>query len=371
MKKAIILIFTLIFVCLCFASCKDDGIPDGMKLASDTSRVPYSLFVPQDWILDSSTDIISSAHASESDRTSINIQGQSFSSLDAWWDNYKHALSNIFTDIQIQKENEDIQVGGLNAKRHIITGSFGQESYIMYELIGVIKDNTTYVFTISYPGTKKDDKITYTNDTHAESIKKILDNFKFNDKLTDKDDTVYEVKNTPEGMKPASNNDIVDYNLFVPSDWVVEVTNGTVSSAYVSEGDKTNVSVMQWNVGSYDYNSWWESEYKLQLYNALDKNAIVLDDKGQAKVDENGKISYLPSDIISFKEEGLDAKLGENDAKKYTFSAKIGEGRYDYQVISSMHRSSIYVMTFTFKSGCDMSLYQSDVDKIISSFRFN
>ena len=66
-RKLIITALLLLCIIFCAASCSDDGVPAGMKLASDTSLVEYSLFVPSEWVIDSSTDKITSAHASKND----------------------------------------------------------------------------------------------------------------------------------------------------------------------------------------------------------------------------------------------------------------------------------------------------------------
>ena len=368
MKKLILTIFLIFCVIFC-ASCSDDGAPDGMKLASDTSRVEYSLFVPSDWIIDSSTDKITSAHASQSDLTSINVQKQAFSSLEEWWISYKKSLTSMFKDLSILSENEDFVLGGVNAKRHIVTASFGEGSYFKYELIGVIKGNNAYAITITYVGTKNTDGIIYSDTTHKDNIKKITDNFKFNDTALEKNDLSYEVENAPDNMKCASNTKIVDYYLFVPNNWTVEKTNGTISSAYYSDEDKTNVNVMQWNINSYDYEIWW-NKYKLQLFNALDPSCIPLNDKGEVITGEKESVDFKASDILSFKDEGKDVMLGENQGKKYTYSAKIGDSVYDYEVFFTFHRASVYIMTFTFKGGADKSVYQEDIDKILNNFRF-
>ena len=363
MKKAFLIIFSLITLCLFIGSCGNSSdVPEGMKLASDTSKVYYSLFIPNEWIIDSSTDKITSAHASGVDRTSINIQAKQENSIDSWWKGYKSSLSFTFSDTEFISENEDIALGGLNGKRYVFTVAFGDNSNLKYELIAVSKEDTLYILTFTYIGNKENDQIVYTDTRHNESIKKIKDNFKFNDSLTKADEAEYEAKNVPNGMKCASDASVVDYYLFVPNGWTVEKTSTTVSSAYVSEMDKTNVSVMQWNVSSYDYDSWW-NEYKKQLFNAFDPKAVSLNDKNE--------LVYSPSSVITLKDIAKDCKLGENDGKMYTYSIKIDGNVYDYQVISTMNRASVYVMTFTFKGGCDMSVYQDDVNKIITNFRFS
>ncbi len=367
MKKLIIITLSLICVVLCVASCSNGDAPRGMKIACDTSIVDYTLYVPESWIIDSMGHT-SSAHASDSDRSSISVKKTSVDTIDKWWQSYKNALTTTFKDLKLEIEGEDYVLATLNGKKYAFTASFNNASYYKYEIIAIEKGGYVYEILIKYQGIMKNGTVSYSDEIHKDNIKKILDNFKFNDGLAEGSDVAYEAENTPSNMKCASNSKIVDYYLFVPDSWVVEKTSGTVSSAYVSENDKTNISVMQWNYkGNYD--AWW-NEYLLQIYSTFDYSAIPLKENGEAQADENGKISFLPSDIITIDAEIGDIKIGERDAKKYTYSVKIDGNVYDFQVYAIIYRASVYVMTFTLKDGCDMSLYQEDIDKILNNFRF-
>lgn len=367
MKKTIILLFTILMVVLAFTSCNNDGVPSGMKLASNPSKSGFTLYVPESWIIDG-MDYTSSAHASDSDRTSISVKKSNFTSIDEWWTSYKDAISTSFNDLKLDVEGEDYVLATLNAKRYAFTASFNNSSYYKYEIIATSKDGFVYELLIKYQGAKKDDTITYTDTAHAKNIKKIIDNFSINDTESIQSEVSFEAENTPENMKCASNAKIVDYYLFVPNSWVIENTSGTVSSAYVSEDDKTSISVMQWNFrGNFD--SWW-NEYLLQLYSTFDYNSIPLNEKGEAIADENGKIQFLESDVITVNSQATDIKIDNTDAKKYTYSLKTRENVYDFDIYAIITRGSVYVITFTFLDGCDMSLYTSDIDKILNSFRF-
>ena len=372
MKKTLLLILISVLAIFCLVACDNDGVPNGMKVAYDASRADYTLFVPEGWIIDT-MDEMSAAHVSDGDRTSISVKKSKADNVNSWWTSYKKALSSTFRDLNITIEGEDYVLSGLNGQRFVFTASFNNASHYKYELFGVEKGDYVYEIMIKYQGSKNNDTISYTDEKHKDSIKKILDNFKINDALEGDKNVSYEAENTPADMKCASNTKIVDYYLFVPNTWQIDKTSGTVSSAYVSEKDKTNVSVMQWNVQSYDFTEWL-NEYKLQLYSTFDYSAIPLNDKGEVVTGENNTVNYLPSDIISMGEGLLDFyTLGEEKytAKQLNYSLKIDGTVYDFQVIATMHRASVYIMTFTFKNGCDMSLYQEDINKITNNFRFS
>ena len=371
MKKTIILLLTVLTVLLCFVSCQSGDVPSGMKVASDTSKVYYSLYVPSSWVIDS-MDTISASHVSDTDRTGITVKKTSYDDENLWWSDYKNAISTTFDDFTLISEGEDTIIDKLNAKKYVFTCSFHGESFHKYEVIAVKNAGYVYEISIKYQGITKNGSINYSDTNHKETMSKILEYFKFNETLSHRSETVYEVENTPNGMECASDTKIVDYCLFVPNGWVVEKTVGTVSSAYVSEADKTNVSVMQWNVNSYDYNVWW-NEYKLQLYSTFDRSAIPVNDKNEVVASDNGTINYLSSDIITINEEYIDFyTLGKEKytAKQFNYSVKIEGNVYDFTVIATMHRASVYVMTFTFKGGSDKMLYQEDIDKITTNFRF-
>lgn len=367
MKKLLIITLPIILALLFLSSCKNTGAPSGMQIASDTSKVEYNLFVPDGWIIDS-MDTVSSAHASDSDRTGVSVKKNNVKTVDEWWTSYKNAISTTFDDLKILSEGEDTILDKLNAKKFIFTASFNKSSYYKYEIIAVERGGCVYEIMIKYQGIVKNGELSYSDKGHAKSIKKVLENFSFNDTLSEKTEVSYEADNTPEGMKCASNSKIVDYYLFVPNGWIVEKTSGAVSSAYVSEKDKTNVSVMQWNYTG-NYEKWW-NEYLLQLYSAFDYNAIPLDDRGVAITDENGLIKFNQSSVITINTVAGDEKIDNVSAKKYTYSVKTDGEVYDFSVFAIVTRASVYVITFTFKQGNDMSLYTEDVDKILKNFRF-
>ena len=101
MKKIIALILAVIS-CLLLASCGGNmEVPEGMKLASNTAIVDYSLFVPENWIVDLS-DARTAAHVSDSDRTSINIAQWNYQgTVDDWWKN-EYKEQNFASEQPIQ-----------------------------------------------------------------------------------------------------------------------------------------------------------------------------------------------------------------------------------------------------------------------------
>lgn len=152
----------------------------------------------------------------------------------------------------------------------------------------------------------------------------------------------------PDGMKYACDPKIVDYSLFVPESWIVDMTTG-LSMAHVSEADRSSVQVGQWNLTSQlkDYDTWW-AEFKKQ----------------------NEKLGTLDASVV-----GADTKLGGMSAKKYEYTLKMYEGTedavtYEYMVIATITRGSVYVFMYSSVDG----YYDENMDavnEIIGNFRYN
>ena len=123
----------------------------------------------------------------------------------------------------------------------------------------------------------------------------------------------------PTGMARAS-DEIVDYDLFVPDDWVIDQTGGAVS-AYRSAQDPASVSVMVWNLPYADntLDDWWKS-YK-------DEFSLVFEE----------------FTLLSEEDMILDSVA----ARKYVYTGKIAENTYRYTQVAAVRRGSVYLMTFT------------------------
>ena len=162
----------------------------------------------------------------------------------------------------------------------------------------------------------------------------------------------------PEGMKLASDTDVVDYSLFVPKEWIVSSAERATTHAYVSEGDRTNVLVMQWNIteNTKTVSDWWTKEYKPQVF-------------------ESGSIQDCKVLI-----EGEQALLDTREAYKYSYTGKIGDTYFRYDIVACVTQGSIYVMQFTYmqdkaEQGKEITFSSVDthkeaVDKIVDNFRF-
>ena len=128
-----------------------------------------------------------------------------------------------------------------------------------------------------------------------------------------------EKSDIPTGYKMAS-NEVCDFDFIVPVTWTVSLSDGTVA-AYCSAADPSSISVMP---GALEYadttvSDWWEAS-KAEFESVYDEFTVI---------------------------EEKDATLGGAPGKAYTFTGKIGENSYRFEITAVVFRSRLYMMTFT------------------------
>jgi len=123
----------------------------------------------------------------------------------------------------------------------------------------------------------------------------------------------------PSGMKEASDPAVVDYHLYVPENWTVDMQTGAVS-AYFSSSDPSSVNVMAWSVPNTDYKpeQWWE------------ESLVDIEDV------------YSDFKLESTAETTLDGVA----AVEYTWSARIGDNAYRFMQVAAVRKSMVYVFTY-------------------------
>ena len=366
MKKIISLILIVSFLLapsILLTSCSDNLAPDGqaipkdMKIASNTALVDYLLFVPESWLIDMQTST-TLVHASESDLSSVQIKSEKLNDTvkdyDSWWAEYKSGIEKIGT-VKYLSQLENKVVNGISARKSVyeITmdklvldtekgGTTIEKFTYKCMVIGIIRNGSMYVFLYtSLNDTTKENGDLYT--ANMSSVDKIIDNFRFTDKLYPGEDYIVD-EEAPEGMKIASNYDIVDYLLYVPEGWIVDIRNG-LTMAHVSESDMSSIQVGQWNLtaSTKNYEKWWE-EYKKQI-------GLV------------AKVEYSDPELVDTKVFGFDSKKAE-----YTITTDTQT--YKCMLTATMARGSVYVIVYT-STVDNYDTHLADVNKIIENFKFN
>jgi len=366
MKKIVSLILIAVFLLaptFLLTSCGQDVAPDGlaipkdMKIASNTALVDYLLFIPESWLVDMQTET-TLVHASEADLSSVQIKhsklDDTVKDYDSWWADYKSGIEKVGT-VKYISQLENKVVCGISARKSVyeITmdklvpdlekgGTIIEKFTYKCMVIGVIRNDTMYVFLYtSLNDTTKENGDLYT--ANMGSVEKMIDNFRFTDKLYPGEDYIVD-EEAPEGMKIASNYDIVDYLLYVPESWIVDVRNG-LTMAHVSETDMSSVQVAQWNLtaNTNTYDKWW-TEYKKQM-------------------DLVAKVEYSDPQLVDTKINGFDSKMTE-------YVLKTDTGTYKCKLTATIARGSVYLIAYT-STLENYDTHLADVNKIIENFKFN
>ena len=154
----------------------------------------------------------------------------------------------------------------------------------------------------------------------------------------------------PYGMKLVSDPEINKYySLYIPEGWISDMTTG-ITSAYVSAVDRSNISVTYEVPKESTIAEYW-----------------------------NNRVAQFESVFENFEilEEGVNTKLGETDAARYTYKATYNGSEYQFMQLFAV--KGVYLFTFTYtalneenelgKVPFDSNL--ETVYKIIENFRFN
>ena len=150
----------------------------------------------------------------------------------------------------------------------------------------------------------------------------------------------------PVGMKRITNKDIVDYTMYVPVEWTEDISTGIVT-AYYSEKDRSNISVMAFDLDGDNLNmtvdEYW-TDYKEDFIATF-------------------------SDL-AFEAEGEATLVDKIAAKKYVYTATVTGVQYKFMQVVTITNGTVYVFTYTSTPDYYDS-HLEDVNEILSYIEFN
>lgn len=175
-------------------------------------------------------------------------------------------------------------------------------------------------------------------------VEKMLSEFIFSTPYTTDDyaKTLQEDAAAPEGMKLASNSDVM-YRFYVPKDWEVN-REERIFSAYVAD-DRSSVSVVPYMPES--------NAMSVEQYFTLSLD--LMQQAGE------GRFELLSS--------GEQVDMGGRVATVFDFYYTVGGVQYRYRQYICAYRSMIYCMTYTALPE-NYEAHLSDVTAIIEAFSF-
>ncbi len=176
--------FTTIIENFRFVDIKNDGKEeieyeydeDGYKCISDKDLAGFKFYVPKDFNADYSSAIVSATHE---DGSNVNItQATAFDvAASDYWIMRRNELSNIVTDLQEIRINEQTRLGnnssnlfGDRAYLYEYTYTYDGQDYHVYQIIAI---NGSKVYAFTFTATEENYQ------KHIESVEKIVKKVKF------------------------------------------------------------------------------------------------------------------------------------------------------------------------------------------------
>ncbi|MBQ8849512.1 MAG: DcrB-related protein [Clostridia bacterium] len=334
-KKLTAILLALLF-CLCAFGCsaKDENAPEGMKSAT-VSGEPFTLYVPESWTSNTVSGI-SGAYYSAVDGLSVSARYYTPAEAmtkDAYLDACVASLTLEYAENQftLTEDKAAATLGGKDALRISFEFTVGDAVTVCSQTTAEHGGDLISLYTYC-------PKSEYEN--RSETLEEIRAAFVLGEKSTASAAEVI-TKDTPEGMKLASDEDI-EYRLFVPKTWICDPTSGA-SEAYYPESGKPNVTVTSFvpdtSMSVKDYFLRCEEEYKKEL-------------DGYTRTDEPAE-----------------RKIDGRTAYSYTYSVTVGDTEIKIMQTVFVYDSSFYTITYTALSD-SFDAHMSDVEAILNAFKF-
>ena len=146
--------------------------------------------------------------------------------------------------------------------------------------------------------------------------------------------------NVPLGMQIASDTSNVDYLLYVPEEWTVDMRTG-VTTAYYSVNDPSNISVTMHSLKVENTDAFFENHL-------ADLKAVFTD----------------VSDI-----ETANLILDNESANQYVYTAKFNDIEYKFWQVICIHQARVYTITYSSTSE-NYDAHTADMQAALDLFCF-
>jgi len=174
----------------------------------------------------------------------------------------------------------------------------------------------------------------------------------------------------PKGMKKVS-TDAVDYTMYVPDSWTVDISTGVIS-AYVKSTDRSNITMIAFNLENEDadmtiddYWTKYESELRqtfpdIKYTEIQDESETTETATEETTAESTSTDKYIPTTTL----------LDGISANKYIYTATVTGVTYKYMQVICIRGGIAYLFTYTtVPENFDIHLEQ--IDRILENFSFN
>ena len=241
-----------LFACLTLFACKDDGAPTGFRLASNPETDGFYLYVPEEWS-DQRTSGTLTVYLST--LSSVNVTA-AFVTTDApdmetYWSTSEEELREDFPDFALSDGSpESRTVDGHTAYLYRYEGTYVGVHYGFeqcFVLLGETPAEGMYVLTYTASKDPNPNTKTVDYDETVANMNAIVQNFRIaSSSPAPEQDLAATDADAPEGMKRANRFTRLGFDLFVPTDWRVDLSDGYVS-AVASDGSSVGMYAVEYN----------------------------------------------------------------------------------------------------------------------------
>lgn len=339
-KRFLALFLCAIMLLPILSACDKNGeLPDGMQSVTLEGE-PFVFYVPEEWT-DNRDSGISSAYYSLDKSIMASARyypleaTEQGADLAVYVDAIAMENTKNLSGYALVGEIKDASLGAQAAKRYEYTYNYGgseegKTNVIQYYTVygDDIVVLSLYISSAHY------------TEEYIEIFEKIRACFELCEKKIKNDEVVD--KNTPDGMKKASDDD-VQYACYVPKAWVTDLSD-KLTYAYYDESGKPNVTVTCYapsteSITAEQYFTSCEMEYKENLsgYELLG--------------------------------EPIKRTVAERQALSYQYKAVYGDSEYKIMQTMLIYNGLAYSITYTARADA-YEAHLDDVELILNSFRF-
>lgn len=148
----------------------------------------------------------------------------------------------------------------------------------------------------------------------------------------------------PTGMQLASDPEILDFHLFVPEGWTVDMRTGT-TTAYYSTNDPSNISATMLQLAEINeedpYGAYFES-FKDQFTDVFGEPANI---------------------------ETANLLLDGHEAQQYVYTATFGGIEYKFWQVVCIRQGRVYTITYSSTAG-NYETHAADMQNVLEYFQF-
>lgn len=367
---SLLLIACALIASAALVSCSDSDAPDGYQLIVNNGD-KFRLFVPtQGWSANTYGGTTGAIYSGGAHPVTISVyvaDDAGDMTMSEYWA-YTEGLLKVKygDDYEFIGAEENRMLGGKEAKRYSYKAKeifSGEEAAVEYRYdIILCRNKEMYVMAFAAP-TEGDYYNQFSKDLDGEDGDiGIIGHFTFAEPYEGKVVGETPAVEVPEGMQIASFDEHY-YYFFVPESWKVN-NRTTVSSAYFSEGDRSNVTMQMCMVSESEIQKTVDEYFREceEKYKKIFTNYTPI----SVKYDNDESVES-ESESASTSDEEL--QMGGRAAKRFVYEFEYGGMKYRQMQVICSKGGVFYVLTYTSSQDDTFDSHLPDVEKMIETFK--